>query len=258
MLKLLEWTADSSIALIVVHGVGEHAGRYDQFATKMRDQGVDVFCYNQVGHGGRQPQGHIDCWKDYRRELEEAVELVSAKGYHHVGVLGHSMGSLVVMDWLQHTALRVSFAILSGTLIQVEAPKWKILLARVSARFFPQLTIPLGLDVAGISSLDDEVLRYQRDPLVFSKVSAQWGIEVLNRITQVRERVAKLSYLPILVGHGIDDPINSVEGSRWLAQQLDNISLRAYQGARHELHHDWCAKQWDADILDLIGARTGS
>jgi len=257
MLELNDYKANNPVALIIVHGVGEHAGRYDTFASALCEAGVDVVCYNQFGHGGRLPQGHIERWEDYRTELESVVGKVS-EDYEQVGVLGHSMGSLVVMDWLQNTQRDVAFAILSGALIQVEAPRWKILLAQLSSGLMPTLRIPLGLDVSGISSLSDEVQRYQMDPLVFSKVSAKWGMEVLNRIQSVRQNIERLGGQPILIGHGVDDPINHVSGSRWLASQLNKISLKEYLGARHELHHDWCAEQWLEDIVKFIKARTGS
>ncbi len=240
--SLCYWSSgEAEIAILIVHGVGEYGDRYYRFAEKLTGLGLDVYSYDQLGHGRRDGvKGHIDSWHDYRSELEDHYQHLLKKKYKAVGVWGHSMGSLVVLDWLEQTHAQPSFAIVSGTLVEAEAAWWRILAAKCLSRIMPKLTLPLGLDLNGISSLESEIKLYEADPLVHGQVSASWGAEVLRVIPSVRQQIGKIK-APLLIAHGAADPINNPEGSRWLATQLDNAELTMYEGVRHEVHHDTSA-----------------
>lgn len=234
-------------ALLIVHGFGEHGGRYSALAEALNQKGINVYTYDQVGHGqATGPRGHINSWLDYREALEASYRSVSQCQPLPLAVMGHSMGSLVVMDWLLNTQLKPQKVILSGTLLETTVGGWKVVAAKALSRFLPKLTMNVGLDADGISSIADEVARYNRDPLVHGVATSRWGAEVLRVMAETNARIDELP--PMLIGHGEDDPINPVSGSIRLAKSNKEHQLKTYPGARHEIHYDICAEAWFREI----------
>ncbi len=94
--------SDPRAVVVLVHGVGEHSGRYMNIVGPLVEGGYAVFSYDQRGHGASEGRRvHIDRWSEYRDDLGTYIEMVSTQVPERPVVLyGHSMGSLVVLDYL--------------------------------------------------------------------------------------------------------------------------------------------------------------
>jgi alpha-beta hydrolase superfamily lysophospholipase len=247
-----QWLADTPVCrLLIIHGVGEHIHRYETLARQLNEAGISVYGFDQMGHGRSEgARGHITDWRDYREPVEATVKGLKDESDLPLFVWGHSMGSLVVLDWWLSTQLKVNGLVVSGTLLAAKASWWRIAAAKLLSSITPKLTLPLGLSLEEISSQAEVVRAYQADPLVHGQVSARWGNELLTTLANVNTKLATID-VPILIGHGADDAINEVESSHRLADSvLGHKQLEVYAGVRHEVHNDSSREHWLEQLVN--------
>jgi len=253
-------------ALLVVHGVGEHGGRYARFGRRLAEAGIAVRVPDQRGHGRSEgPRGHVADWSRY---LTDAGELASGLARDAPGVplfaFGHSMGSLIVLDLAIRSAeadpgadpVAVAGWIVSGVGIRPAgvATPMKVALARLLSRILPRLTLGLGIAPEALSR-DPAVQRvYRDDSLVLGRATVRWGAEALDAIVRV-ERGAHRIRDPLLILHGEEDPLSDPEGARWLAGEVGDAELHIYPHVRHEPHNDADGCDPVGDLLAWISAR---
>lgn len=252
---------DPRAVVALVHGVGEHSGRYMNLVRPLVDDGYAVYGYDQRGHGRSPgPRVHIDRWSDYREDLRAFLGLVAA---HQPGrplvVYGHSMGSLVVLDYLLQRPGGLAGAIISGVALQpagVGKP-YQVAVVRVLSGVAPRLSLDLGIG-AGSLTRDPEALEAARtDPLLTSRATVRWGAESLATVRRVNEDMATID-LPLLVLHGGADPLNRPAGALALfnAVATPDKRLRIYPGVRHEPHNDLGHEQVAADVKEWLAHLT--
>ncbi|MFC6920954.1 alpha/beta hydrolase, partial [Meiothermus taiwanensis] len=238
------WRPDTPKAIvIVIHGFGEHSGRYDGLATHLVHRGFAVYAPDLRGYG-RSPgqRGHIDSWRDYWYDLSMFRNFVAGRERQMpMFVYGHSMGSLVVLDYLTYQIAGLQGAILSGVLLEPGKVANPLLIAaaQLLSRYLPTFSLRLGLDVRALSRDPEVVEAYRKDPLVHNRASARWGTEVLKTIAAVKAQVKNIGD-PLLILHGEADRINRVEGAHWLFREVSSTDkeLRIYPEGYHEPHND--------------------
>lgn len=235
----------------IVHGIGEHSGRYSSLVDYLVRSGLAVCGFDLRGHG-KSPgaRGHIDSWSEYLDDVGAFLRgCRSSYPDRALFLYGHSMGALIVADYAVVHGEGLHGLIVSGIPLQPTgvAKPHLIAVARMLSRFLPRVSISLGLAVNGISRDPATIEAYGRDPLVHPRVSMRWGTEILAAIKRVREH-AKAIRMPILILHGGADPINSVSGSRELYDTVSSSdrSLRIYPESLHEPHNDL-----DRDVVSL-------
>jgi alpha-beta hydrolase superfamily lysophospholipase len=252
---------DPRAVVALVHGVGEHSGRYENVVGPLTAEGYAVYGYDQRGHGHSPgPRVHIDRWADYREDLRAFLGMIAEEmpGVPLV-VYGHSMGALVVLDYLLHSPSVLAGAIVSGSPIEpagVVKPAL-VAFARTLSGVLPKLSVNLGLDVDALSRDPDVLAAYVADPLVTSRATVRWGTESLNTVGQVKDQMAQIG-VPLLVLHGERDRLNTAQGARLLFETVRSAdkTLRVYPGGYHEPHNDIDHEQVVADIGEWLGART--
>ena len=109
--------AHPKAALVIVHGAGEHIDRYQNVVNGLVESEIALVGYDQRGHGRSEGQrGHINSWDEYRGDLQECIKM-SRQMLPDTPqfILGHSLGSLIVLDYLIYHQEGLSGAILSGT-----------------------------------------------------------------------------------------------------------------------------------------------
>lgn len=243
-------------SLLIVHGLGEHIHRYDDVFDSLNEQGLNVYGFDHIGHGqSGGVKGHIDQWSQYTEGLDDAVQWMLAADEYPKYIWAHSMGTVITLDWLQQSPLasKLNGVALSGPVVEANASPVLILLAKLLSRVAPKLKLSHGLDINGISSIPSEVERYLADPLVFDRVSARWGAEMLTAMNRVKTALDKIT-CPILIGHGTGDSINLPANSANIERGLVNssVELKWFDAARHELHHDISRDQWLAALVNFV------
>jgi alpha-beta hydrolase superfamily lysophospholipase len=235
---------EARAVIALVHGVGEHAGRYSTLVTHLTAAGFAVCGFDHRGHG-RSPgrRGHIGSWAEYREDVRAFLARTGKQFPDRPMFLyGHSLGALIVAEFvIAYPGSEVAGLIVSGIPLQPTgvAKPHLVALARVLSRVWPTLTVSLGVDGKKLSR-DKEVVRdYDEDPLVHHVGSMRWGAETLAAIDRVRSGAAAIR-LPTLILHGGDDKVNSVEGSKELFEKISSADkkLLIYAGGAHEPHND--------------------
>jgi alpha-beta hydrolase superfamily lysophospholipase len=239
------WPAEgrSRAVLAIVHGFGEHCVRYPNVVNRLTPLGYEVYGFDLRGHGRSPgPRGHIDSWDEYRGDVKAFLQMVSSREPAlPVFLLGHSMGALIVLDYLLHDPAGLRGAIVSGAPLEPVgvAKPFLVLLARVLSRVWPGFSFPLGLDPKGISRDPEVVKAYEADPLVHGKTTVRWGTEILKTIEWVKTHPAGVN-IPILLIHGGSDPLNSPNGTRSFFEKVTfpDKEMKIYPESYHEAHND--------------------
>ena len=241
--------------LALVHGYGEHGGRYRELAVELAERGLAVHVYDLRGHGvsaGR--RGHIKRFTDYL--VDTAVYLDAVRTDDPglpVYLLGHSFGGLIAAALVeQRTASGLAALILSAPFLRLalEVPPLRIQAARLASAVAPTFDIGNTLDAAGLSHDEAVVAAYRKDPLNHHKATARWAAETLAAQGAVLA-AAPLIDMPLLVMYGEADPVADPAGARELfaAAASADKTERAYPGYYHEIFNETGR---GAPIADLI------
>lgn len=234
--------ASSHALLVVVHGFGEHSGRYDALGGLLAEQGLAVACPDLFGHGrsdGR--RGDMALVSRYLDDLNALTAHLTAQlRQERLAVFGHSFGGLVALHWALQAPPILRCVVLQSPLFQVGFPvaRWKTGLAALLERVAPMLAMPTGLDPRRLSHNPRIVQRYQEDPLVHRCITLRGYRNLQTAMAQGREQAARLTH-PTLMLVGGDDRIVSPAACRAIFAQLTcEKRLAEFPGCYHELHHE--------------------
>jgi len=257
------WSPDSTAKynLIVIHGIGEHCGRYAEFAAYFVPHDFAIHTYDLRGHGKSPGQrGHIDSWRQYREDVRAFVDNVhNAAPTIPIILLGHSLGGLTVLDYgLHHTAHLCGIVSSAPALKQGEGVSaFTITMARLISPLLPRLALNTSLDVNALSRDPAIVQAYQDDPLTHGLATPRLGAEMTRTMIRTQVRADEWQAdLPLLIVHGTADTICPPEGS---ARFFANVSARdktrhVYTGYFHEIFNDIGREQVLADVLAWLTA----
>ena len=249
------WTpaGETRAAIVLVHGLGEHSGRYDYLASHCIRQGFAVFALDHYGHGKSDGQpGHVERFSVYLDGVRALLEQVRAE---QPGVplflVGHSMGGLIAAALLPEEQAHLRACVLSGPAFasDAEPPAIVMRITRLIAWLAP--TVPMiGLDPAGVSRDPQVVRAYVRDPLVHhGKLTARLIVELKAAMQATLARAPEVS-LPLLIMHGEDDVLTSPDGSRefYARAGSDDKTLKVYPSLYHEIFNE---PEKDAVLLEM-------
>ena len=157
-----------SINFAVVHGLGEHAGRYERFANGMAEHGIGTFAVDLRGHGNSPGQrGHVDSWSQWTDDVAAFVDHVAAVAGGEVVPLGHSFGGATMLSTVLAGKLRSTrrFIVSSPALkVKVAVPAWKIKLGTTASKVLPKLALDNEVDPKLLSRIPEVVEAYRTDP----------------------------------------------------------------------------------------------
>ena len=246
-----------SAALLVVHGAGDHSGRYDDALDTLLPQGIAVYCFDQRGYG-RSPgqRGHINAWAEYRQDLRAFINLVhkEQKGLP-IFLWGYSLGGLVVADAIMHDTNYLNGAIMMSAPFKPSgvAQPALVLAARVFSVAWPTFSLQLPTPMEKVTRDPKIILAAQDDALMHNQASARWATESLRTVQWVNQHTGDI-YLPVLILHGEADQLNAVEGSRQFYEKITypDKMLITYPGGYHELHNDLIREQVLVDMVKWI------
>ena len=253
-----EWATDAETRAVVclVHGLGEHCGRYSHVAEAFSDAGYALMTCDLRGHGHSEgKRGHAP---NYSALMDDIFQLIEAakKRYPDAPVFlyGHSLGGNLVIHYALRRLPKLVGVIASAPLFRtaVKPPAWKITLLRAMYGLWPSLTISSGLEMSALSRDDNVVQAYQNDPLVHSRVSARLAMDML-RFGEWNMRHATDFPCPLLLMHGKADRITSAKASREFAHRAgEPCALKVWDGLYHELHNEPEQNEVLAHIIDWM------
>jgi len=243
------WAGPPWASVLLVHGLGEHSGRYEHVGEQLARSGLDVSAYDHRGMGGSGgPRGDIDQWATLHDDLADRLhEVRSRAGGRPVVLYGHSLGGLIVAGYLLTDRPAPDLAVLSAPALGSAVPGWKQSLVRVVSGVLPGLRISNPIDGSMLSRDPTVGERTVGDPRCVSSSTLRFGAAAFREQARVGPLAPGGFGLPTLVLHGDDDRLVPVSASAVL-QGAPGVERRTFPGLRHELHNE----PESAEILDGV------
>jgi len=230
--------------LVIVHGIGEHSGRYNNVVDVLLPQGISVWALDLRGHGRSEgKKGHIASFEEYTSDVLSLVNIARKSKEEDVKcfMLGHSMGGLITLYFaLRYPELIDGMIVSSPALgLAVRVPFIKVILGRLMSFLFPSFTMGNGLNVGMLSHDEGMVRAYVEDPLVHDRVSARWFTEILNAMEYVNSLATSLK-IPILMQLAQDDRLTDPLVAEEFFERLTvrDKTLLVYEGLYHEIYNE--------------------
>jgi acylglycerol lipase len=228
----------------LIHGGGEHSGRYTHMAQALTHAGYLVGAVDLRGHG-RSPGRRLfirsfdEYLTDVRSLLMQAAK--EAPGTP-VFLLGHSLGGLIATTFVIAERPAIAGLVLSGPFLEIgqgisQAGRR---LAPILGRLFPTLTLTKALDTRAVSRAPEVVRAYATDPLVHhGGIPLRTGAQVMKAIANTDTRMAEVQ-VPLLIFHGTADRLAAVDGSKRLYARASSSdkTLRLCEGLFHEVFNE--------------------
>ncbi len=256
------WTPDTEPRGVVVlsHGLGEHARRYDHVAERFGQAGLVTYALDHRGHGrsgGKRVR--VKSIDEYTGDFGTLVKIATAErpGLKRI-VLGHSMGGGIVFAWGVDHPEDFDLMVLSGPAVsaQTGVSPGKLLLGKAVGSLLPDLPVE-ELDSNAISRDPEVVAAYNADPLVHhGKIPA--GIaKALVTVGETMPQRARQLTAPLLVVHGAEDALVPASGSELLVDCVGStdVHLKVYPGLYHEVFNEPERDRVLDDVTAWIEAR---
>lgn len=229
--------------VLLVHGLGEHAGRYGELAANLHQWGFAVRAYDQQGHGQSDgARGDLlrpgSLQADLCRVIDDTRQQPSLMGSPLI-LLGHSMGGLVVARTLAEQLRPVDAAVLSSPALGAFPTLFQKMLLATLPRVVPHLRVDNGLKTELVARDPDVVKAYQADPMVHRRISTGLAAWILNNGTQTLEDAAQWSVPTLLLYAGQDKLVNAQASADFAqAAPLAVVQAQCFEGMYHEIFND--------------------
>ena len=241
----------SRAVLLLLHGFGDHSGRYAHVAAWAVARGYSLWALDQRGHGHSPgPRGHITRFAQFLADVAALRRRAAAEVPAQQVLLGHSFGGLVVLRYLETAPQGLAAAVVTSPFLALamHAPAWKVAAARVLADLAPGLGMSTGLDTALLSTDAGVGEAARADPLYHGRMTPRAWREILAAQAAAvaeKDRIAT----PLLMLLADDDRILSSAASRAFADALPTpADLIVYEGMYHEILNE---RERDRVFADL-------
>ena len=236
------WPKPGSRAFAVVHGLGEHSGRYERFANGMAQHGMGTYALDLRGHGKSPGQrGHLDSWSQWTDDVAAFVRHVESISGAEAVPVGHSFGGVALLSTVLAGKLAKTgrFVVSSPALkLKLAVAGWKLTFGPIASKIVPRLALANEVDPKTVSRIPEVVDAYRNDPLVHDKISTRMGAEWQAATRDILSRAGQIK-IPFLILAGTDDALIDPAGSRELHERAKSTSeLRMLEGRFHEPFND--------------------
>ena len=226
----------------LVHGLGEHSGRYEHVADAFNRKGYAVFTFDLRGHGRSEgPRGHAP---NYAALMADISKVLNTAKQHHPDLptflYGHSLGGNLVLHYALRQQPKLSGIIASGPMLRMSSPPpaWKTAMLRLLHALHIDCSIPSGLDDTALSRDINVVHTYRNDPLTHNRITPRLAVDMIRNGEWNLQHAAELP-CPLLLMHGDADRITSPEATRAFAEKAGTAcTLKIWDGLFHELHNE--------------------
>lgn len=226
----------------LVHGMGEHMGRYAHVANMLADEGYAVVGFDQLGHGLTEgKRGHTP---SYDALLESIDAMLADITQRYEGVpaflYGHSMGGNVTLNYLLRRKPLLHGAIVSSPWLRLafDPPPLPLVAGRMLERIYPRFTNDRPISTERLTTDLEMAERIRTDKLGHGVITAKFFFGVRRAGVWAIQHAHNLS-IPVLLMHGGDDKVTSIQASRQFAKNAgDRCLFLEWPGYKHELHNE--------------------
>ncbi|WP_256208857.1 alpha/beta hydrolase [Paenibacillus sp. CF384] len=245
--------------ICLIHGMGEHIGRYEHVAEMFTAAGYAVYGFDQVGHGKNEgKRGHTPTY-DALLDGVDSMLIAAKESFPDTPVFlyGHSMGGNVTLNYSLRRKPEVNGVIVTGPwlMLAFNPPPVQVMIARVVNRLFPSYSNNRPMNGDHLTSDPIMIKRYQEDPLGHGSITARFFLSVQTAGVWALKHAAEWR-LPLLLMHGGSDKVTSIKASRQFADSAGApCTFIEWPSLKHELHNEldrddvfdtvkeWLAKQ---------------
>jgi alpha-beta hydrolase superfamily lysophospholipase len=236
-----DWLLPGATAAVqMVHGLGEHGGRYAELARLFNESGMSVRVCDHRGHGnsgGR--QGSLSRPDDLLQDLKRTFDDFTRRTQCMPILFGHSMGGLVAARFATGRFSPVRALALSSPALALDMQGWQKLLLAVSSRLAPGYSLPTALPASRISHDPEQIAAYRRDPLNHGKIAPRMLNFMLDAMQQAAREASRFDK-PVLMQVAGDDAFVAPRGSRDFFDALPagRKTMHWYGTAYHEVFNE--------------------
>ena len=253
------WVADAPVAVMaLVHGFGEHCGRYAPMAEHLNANGISVVALDLHGHGQTPgPRGVISSYDDFRADLAALLAKTRALYPTQPMVLyGHSMGGGIVLDhgFDPHPDIRAIIA--SAPLIALPDPIPGFVrgFAKLMGRVLPSGGLPQPIVGEKVSTLPAEQALYEQDPLNHGRLGFRTAVGIVEAGEAIAAQAGDWG-MPLLLLHSRADVLTSYAASEAFAAAAKRVEFHSFDCA-HEMHNDTPRAEIFARMTEFILQKT--
>ena len=239
----MHWAVKSPKAvLLLVHGFGEHAGRYNNMAEYFLSRDIAVISYDLRGHGlSDGKRGLLLSWEEFRGDLQ-AVDNEVVLRYPAIPLFlfGHSLGGTMILDYILSSSIIPRGAIISAPALGTPGISPVLLtFAKIFSVISPGMIVSTALDSDSISRDPEECRKYREDSLIHDKASVKMSTELTAVQKSIFQRAENM-ICPFLLCYGSQDRVAPHEPIELFFEQAgsDDKKLKIFSDAFHEIHND--------------------
>lgn len=238
--------------ICLVHGIGEHCRRYDQWATWFTENKIAVVAIDYRGHGQSEgKRGDSVTYDLLLNDIETLLNYTEKKFPDIPRILyGHSLGGNLVINYALKRNPEIVAVIATSPWLKLafDIPSIKMALAKVVNKIFPLMIQSNGLTLDYLSH-DEEIIKgYKNDKLIHNKISVRLFFAAFYSGIWALNNAEKLQIFFLLM-HGSNDKITSCKASQEFAEKNKKFTtLKIWDGLFHELHNEFNKKE----IFDFI------
>ncbi len=262
-IALQDWPRAAGTALrgvvVLVHGLGEHAGRYDHVAQRLNAWGFAVRGYDQYGHGeSGGPRGGLPTDDRLLVDLADIIDSARNRMEKHTPLilLGHSMGGLVAARFVAQAVRPVEALVLSSPALDPGLSAVQKMLVAILPKVVPNLQVSNALDATKISHDPAVVKAYQSDRLVHDRISARLARFIAEGGPATVAAAPNWKVPTLLMYAGADALVNPAGSSAFSAAAPQAVvTTRCFDGLYHELFNELDAEPVFAELKGWLDAR---
>lgn len=242
----------------VVHGLGEHCGRYEHFAEPFTSQNIGIFTLDLRSHGRSEGKRGAGTINSYLKDVQELV--VTARREFNdtpLFLLGHGFGGLLIVHYLAKLISKeIAGAIFSAPWVSstIQPRNFTRKIAALLNYIHPSAPLSGNIDPGALAQNPEVGRQYRRDPLVHDKISARLYCDIEHSSGAVLDKASQID-VPVLICHGTADTIIPCSTSHKLAQKIPGAVLKVWENARHEPHSDFNKDQVIEYYINWIKSR---
>ena len=229
------------VNIILVHGIGEHCGRYEHVAQFLTDNSYAIYGFDHIGHGKSDGKRGCMTYDDAFSIINSLKnELLEQDPNLPIIIYGHSMGGGVVLAYGTKYSENVTGIIATSPAVGMAKPlkPSEIKMYRFVKKIAPNFTASNGLPLDGLSHDKQVTENYQKDSLVHDKVSVALGLDLMDWGDAIAA-YDKEYPVPLFVAQGTKDTLVDPAATEKFALNVrGNVTYKRFEGGYHELHNE--------------------
>lgn len=258
--------SDDRMPVLIVHGLGEHSGRYESFAIALSERGHTVIIPDLRGHG--KSSGSRGDTPSFQHLVDDLVTLQQQLQRQRVIsrqplVLGHSMGGAIATAFaFQYTTYLSGLFLISPFYREAFEPKWwRLLAGQVFYQVYPALALDVGLRLDQLAHDQDLREQIAEDPLTHQRLSARWAMEARTAAHQLPYS-RQLLEIPTAIAHGDQDQVTHPDASRFFAEHQNHmraesgqcplVEYQLIENGLHQIHNDARTRELVLDQFERL------